>query len=457
MRSVRVAIVTQDVIGERLAGPAMRALAIARSLSGDGHDVQVHSTTAATAPSELVVPGELTPGQAAVVARAADVVLVQGDVLQACPELGRGVGALVCDLYDPFQMEELVRGAGEAVAVRYGRTRNALSVLSGQLQRGDLFLCASERQRLFWLGHLDAAGRVNAATYEADPALADLLVVVPFGIGEVPPTRDGVGLRDRVQGLDESSRIALWGGGVYDWLDPLPLIEGVGKVLPDIPDLRLVFMGTAHPNPAVSASGMLGRARALTRSLGLEHAVLFHDGWVPYEERHNVLLDAEVGVSGHLPHVETMLAFRTRILDYLWAGLPVLTTAGDALGDLVDDAGLGAVVPPGDPGAVADGLRSLLLDDAAAAAAREAIAAIVPSLRWSAVLRPLRAFCADPHPAADRDDPLAQRLRAARAPGGDDRLARLRDLAVSARTVLAEEGPGGLAAKVRTRLRRRAR
>jgi hypothetical protein len=203
---------------------------------------------------------------------------------------------------------------------------------------------------------------------------------------------------------------------------------------------------------------MLGRARALVHSSGLDHAVLFHDGWVPYEERHNALLDAEVGVSGHLPHLETMLAFRTRILDYIWAGLPVLTTAGDALGDLVDDAGLGAVVPPGDPGAVADALRSLLLDEARSAAARAAIEAVVPSLRWSAVLRPLREFCTDPRPAADRDDPVAQRLRAARAPGGEPWLAHLRDLADSARTVLAEQGPRGVAAKVRARLlHRRAR
>lgn len=446
---------TQDVIGERLAGPAIRALAMARVLAADGHDVQVRSTSGAVSASALVTPGRLTPADAGALARWADVVVVQGDVLDACPALGGGSGAVVCDLYDPFQMEGLVRGVELPLGARYGATRRALSVLSGQLARGDLFLCASDRQRLFWLGHLDAAGRVNPATHDLDPSLDNLLAVVPFGIEEEPPRRSGEGLRGRVPGIDDSSRIALWGGGVYDWLDPLPLIEGVGKVLHDVPDLRLVFMGTAHPNPAVAPPAMLGRARALTRSLGLEHAVLFHEGWVPFEERHNVLLDAEIGVSGHLPHVETTLAFRTRILDYIWAGLPVLTTAGDALGDLVEHAGLGAVVPPGDPGAVADALRSLLLDDQRAAAARAAIEAIAPSMRWSAVLTPLREFCADPRPAADRDVPEAARLRDSRAPGGNERVARLRDLATAARAVLEEQGPAGLAAKVRSRVQRR--
>jgi glycosyltransferase involved in cell wall biosynthesis len=453
MRSVRVAIVTQDVIGERLAGPAIRALAMARALAGEGHEVRVHSAGGASSSSDLVVGGRFTSQVGDAVGRWADVVVVQGDVLDRGPGLARGDAAVVCDLYDPFQMEGLVRGVDLAPRARYAATRRALSVLSQQLERGDLFLCASEQQRLFWLGHLDAAGRVNPATYDRDPSLDDLIAIVPFGIDDAPPVRDGPGLRGRVAAIDESSRVVLWGGGIYDWLDPLPVIQAVGEVLPEVPDLRLVFMGTKHPNPAVTAPAMLGRAQALVDRLGIGHAVVFHDGWVPYEERHNVLLDAEVGVSGHLPHIETMLAFRTRILDYIWAGLPVLTTEGDALGDVVGSAGLGVVVPPGDPAAVAAGLRSLLLDGAAAAAAKQAAERVAPSMRWSAVLRPLLDYCAAPRPAADRDEAEAHRLRADRAPGRSERRARVRDLTGSARTVLREEGPAALAAKAWARAR----
>ncbi len=455
MPVVKVAIVTQDVFAERLAGPAIRALAMGRVLAAADHEVRVHSTAAASSASELVVSGRLSAGDANGVGRWADVVVVQGDVLDACPGLGRGDGALVGDLYDPFELEGLVRGVDLPVRARYGATRRALSVLSGQLERGDLFLCASERQRLFWLGHLDAAGRINPATYDADPTLGNLLAVAPFGIEEEPPVRDGVGLRGRLAGIDESSRVLLWGGGVYDWLDPLPLIEAVGTLLDEVPELRLVFMGTVHPNPAVSAPAMLVRARALVRSMGIEHAVLFHEGWVPYEERHNVLLDAEIGVSGHLLHIETALSFRTRILDYIWACLPVLTTEGDALGDLVASAGLGVVVPPGDPSAVAHGLRSLLLEPERATAARRAIQDIAPSMRWSAALRPLLDFCADPRPAADRHHAEGARLRLDRAPGRSERRARIRGVVGSVRDVLVEDGPAGVAAKVAARVRRR--
>ncbi len=455
MPSVKVAIVTQDVFGQRLAGPAIRAVAMGRLLAEGGHDVRIHSTAGASGVNELVMDGRLDAPAAVDLARWADVLVVQGDVLDAFPALGRGDGALVADLYDPFQLEGLVRGVDLPERARYGAARRALSVLSGQLERGDFFLCASERQRLFWLGHLDAAGRINPATHDVDPTLRSLIAIAPFGIDERPPQRDGPGLRGRLAGIDDHSRIVLWGGGVYDWLDPLPVIEAMGQVQSEVPAARLVFMGTVHPNPAVSPSAMLVRARSLVRDLGLERTVLFHEGWVPYEERHNVLLDAEIGVSGHLPHMETTLAFRTRILDYLWAGLPVVTTEGDALGDLVDREDLGVVVPPADPAAVASALRSLLVTSDRSDALRASVARFAPSLRWSAALAPLVEFCADPRPAADRSNGEAARLRRDRAPGRSERLARIRTAIGSARDVLQDEGPSGVARKVSARLQRR--
>ena len=40
-------------------------------------------------------------------------------------------------------------------------------------------------------------------------------------------------------------------------------------------------------------------------------------------------------MSTHQPHLETEFSYRTRVVDYLWCGLPVVTTEGDALADLV--------------------------------------------------------------------------------------------------------------------------
>ena len=69
--------------------------------------------------------------------------------------------------------------------------------------------------------------------------------------------------------------------------------------------------------------GMAGQTHRLAQTLGLTgEQVFFHETWVPYADRQNWLLDADAGVTTHFEHVETTFAFRTRLLDYLWAGLP---------------------------------------------------------------------------------------------------------------------------------------
>ena len=108
---------------------------------------------------------------------------------------------------------------------------------------------------------------------------------------------------------------------------------------------------------------MAVEARRLPTELGLlDTHVFFNEGWVPYDERQNFLLDADVGVCMHLDHVETAFSFRTRVLDYLWASLPVVTTAGDAMATLVTGSGAGLIVPPEDPGAIESALDRLLSD-----------------------------------------------------------------------------------------------
>ena len=125
------------------------------------------------------------------------------------------------------------------------------------------------------------------------------------------------------------------------------------------------------------------------------------DSWVPYAERHRYLLESDVGVSLHRSGVESEFAFRTRVLDYLWCGVPMVVTAGDELAARVEREDLGRVVRPDDPAAVAEAIAALLdAPDTAARATR--IAAARDELRWSRVVEPLRAFCLAPRRAPDR-------------------------------------------------------
>ena len=120
-----------------------------------------------------------------------------------------------------------------------------------------------------------------------------------------------------------------------------------------------------------------------------------------FEDRQNYLLDADVGVSTHLDHIETEFSFRTRILDYLWAGLPIVATDGDSFAEVIIREDLGLVVPPGDVEALEDALARLLGDPALAEACQLNILRVIPDMRWERVLEPLVAFCAAPIRAPD--------------------------------------------------------
>jgi hypothetical protein len=138
--------------------------------------------------------------------------------------------------------------------------------------------------------------------------------------------------------------------------------------------------------------------------------VIVLDDWVPYAERGRYLAEADVGVSAHLPGVETRFAFRTRLLDYIWARLPTLATAGDSLGAQIADAGGGLLVAPGDQAGWQAAIARFYADAALRAAARAAMGLLAERFAWDEVARPLAGFCAAPRRLAPPAPDLSQRV-----------------------------------------------
>lgn len=413
-RPRKVLVITGDAVTARMAGPAIRAWHMAEVLAGE-HDVRLVSVNPhgefVDAPFPvLTVPRRELADQVAW----ADVVVLQGHALEMAPDLKErdSTKLVVCDIYDPMHLELLEQGKDDTEERRAKDLVGVTKVLNAQLRRGDFFLCASDRQRHFWLGHLAALGRLTPQLYDADPTAESLLSVVPFGLPGKPPTRTGPGIRGVMDGVGPDDKVVLWAGGVYSWFDPLTLVRAIGELTGRRPDVRLVFLGMRHPNPEVPEMDIGARTRSLANQLRLTgDTVFFNDGWVPYAERQNWLLDANCGVTTHFHHVETTFAFRTRVLDYLWASLPIVTTDGDSFADLVRTERLGVVVPPADVTALAEALERVLYDEEFAAGCRERIAVVRERFTWERVLAPLVDYCRSPRPAADRltgNEPLTR-------------------------------------------------
>ena len=415
----RILVVTGDVLTEQMAGTAIRAWHVAHRLAAE-HDVVLATTSGiCTRRSETVRLEAPREGGFEPLEAWCEVLIVQGYVLHHVPSLRESEKVMVVDLYTPLHLETLALSqAGERTA-REGQNGFILAELNRQLVRGDFFICANERQRALWLGQLSALGRINPRTWDVDPTLRALVDVVPFGIDDADPVHSRPGARGVVEGIGRDDELLVWAGGVYNWLDPLTLVRAVALLAARRPQVRLYFLGLRHPNPEVPEMAMASAARSLAGELGvLGRHVFFNDGWVDYAERQNVLLEADLGVSTHPANAETTFSFRTRILDYLWAGLPTVMTEGDGFAELAEREGLGAVVPAGDPELLAEALDRLLSDPDARAAAIANVKRVREAYRWATILAPLVAFCRHPQRAADRFPPDSPPASASAAPSG---------------------------------------
>ncbi|NTV38812.1 MAG: glycosyltransferase [Demequinaceae bacterium] len=454
--SPRVLVITGDPIGRKIAGPAIRAWNMAQLLS-ESHEVTLLSLSGVEPMEAHFSLAHVNPGDDRAFKRFeqwADVIVFQGHAMSVFDSLRSSSKILVVDIYDPMHLEQLEQGRDLPAVQWTQQVADATDVLNEQLIRGDFFLCASDRQRMFWLGQLAALGRISPATYLGDPDLERLIDVVPFGLPAVPPEHERGVLKGVLPGIGPDDKVLLWSGGLYNWFDPKTLIRAVAVLRERRPEIRLFFQGTKHPHPGVPEMAIVAESRALAEELGvLDSAVFFNDSWVDYADRQNFLTEADAGVSTHFSHIETTFSFRTRILDYLWAELPMVLTAGDHFAELVEAERLGIVVGATDVDQLAAALEKVLYDADFIAEAKANIARVRERYFWETALAPLVDFAANPSHAGDHGTTARRNLLASSTTRR--RRTGLRHDVGRAVFYLKAAGPMMVLRKVRGRLTRR--
>ncbi len=404
--SRRILLVTLEPISKKMAGPAIRCVEIAKQLSRQ-HEVTVFSPQATDFKSgaELCKQDNenfklychASKSQLYTLAQNQDIIFIQANVLKPYPRLAELDKYLVIDLYDPFLLAILAQYKVDSTSASASYSLMH-QVLKKHMINADFSVCASEKQLDYWLGRYCAIGRLSPEMYGFDGSFRKLIDVVPFGLPDEQPVKTASGVRGKVPGINADDFVLLWGGGIWEWFDPLTVIEAVGKVAQNNPQLKLYFMGYQSPNPQVGLMQMAVKAKALAENLGLLNKnVFFAESWTPYDERVNCLLDADVAVSAHFDLPETRFSFRTRILDYFWAGLPILTSTGDQLAEQIDRQGAGIALPYKDADKWAEAIEKLMKDPALVKQYSEGSKKLAESYRWSKAVEPLMNFCNDPY------------------------------------------------------------
>jgi glycosyltransferase involved in cell wall biosynthesis len=309
-------------------------------------------------------------------ARRHDVLIAPGIPPYLMVALAQSPTLLVADLYYPAEQElaseterpEIARLLARSVAFR-----------RLQLRFADLVLCPGQRQSEKLLEDVERL----AHSRPEGPSVR----VVPFGIPAEPPSSEARPIRERIPEVSSSDLVVLWWGEIWPWFDAEAAVHSFASVLQRGVSAKLLFA----PGRTVSwAKSPTEDARSLAESLGLlGRDVFFLDDWVPYEQRHEYLQEADVGFTLHKHAKEANLAARSRYMDYLWASLPCVLGVGDELSERFERAGFGNAVQPYAVEDVADALTGLLEDPAGRARAAAAGRRLAESYRWPAVVEPL--------------------------------------------------------------------
>ncbi|MEQ8454718.1 MAG: glycosyltransferase [Sandaracinaceae bacterium] len=183
------------------------------------------------------------------------------------------------------------------------------------LMRGDVFSTCSTPQRHALIGQLSMTGRLTGpnAGYEM--------------VHAVPNSIDDEELRllstlDRPPRRPSDPFVLLWSGGYNTWCDPDLLYEAVDRAMTEAPQLRFVSTGGA-----IGGHYTEGYDRFRERVARSGHKERYHfAGWVQTAELPAYYGDAHAAVLTDRFGYEGLLGARTRMLDWLAAGLPIVTT-----------------------------------------------------------------------------------------------------------------------------------
>jgi glycosyltransferase involved in cell wall biosynthesis len=348
-----VVVHTPDVVGERMAGPGIRAWHFAGELAK-------HFTTTLVCQREGELPSasdfrvaERGSAAALVAMRAASVVI--GQPARGFGRQRRGQ-RVVYDLFDPVLLElREMYGHHPSMRQRVHLGAERWRV-NRAVREGDLLIVAAAKQRELYTN-------TNAP-----------IVEIPFGIEDI-------------ESSTERENIILWGGGTWEWLDPATAVEGVVEANRRRVECRLLFLGRSRPNRHTVDRRREDRLDALIKRG--EPFIEANETWTPYRDRLSWLRRSKAAIMLHRPTAEAAYSIRTRLFDAIAAAVPVITTEDGFAAELVAAEGLGVVVPASDAAAVADGIERLIRDDAFYAACVSNLIRIQPRFAWDVVTWPL--------------------------------------------------------------------
>jgi glycosyltransferase involved in cell wall biosynthesis len=184
-----------------------------------------------------------------------------------------------------------------------------------------------------------AESRITLVPNGVDPAMFD-------------PAADGQAFR---RAHDLQGRFIVLYAGAHGLSNDLAVVLEAANLVRGEEHVVFVFVGDGKEKPALmrQAEAMgVGNVRFLPS--------------VPKEDMSEVLAAADCGLAILKPLRLYATTYPNKVFDYMAAGRPVLLAIDGVIRQVIDEEQAGVAVTPGDPGALAEGVRRLAADRASA-------------------------------------------------------------------------------------------
>lgn len=210
----------------------------------------------------------------------------------------------------------------------------SISFLRQVLHTGDAFSVCGQPQKHALVGELAMAGRLSRHNFGFELAR----VVLP---GSPPPSqpptmeKSGRPLLSRF-GVGEGDFTVLWCGGYNTWTDVDTLFAGLEWAMAQDPRIRYVSVGA---NTYDAPDNVYARFLDMIASSPFRER--FHMlGWQAWTKIPHYYCESDVGLNIDALHYETIYGTRTRLMEMIAVGLPVITSLGTELSYLLEDRGV---------------------------------------------------------------------------------------------------------------------
>jgi glycosyltransferase involved in cell wall biosynthesis len=207
----------------------------------------------------------------------------------------------------------------------------SINQMKDVLKKGDVFSVCGSPQAYALVGEIAMAGRLIRQTFGYEFTR----VILP-GSPPVSSRSDrNKGPASNTVKLEPGDFPVLWCGGYNTWTDIDTLFRGLEWAMQQEPRVQFISLGASTYNSPDN-----NYARLLNLIKTSPNAHRYHMlGWQPWEEIPHYYKISKVGLNIDALHYETILGTRTRLVEMIAAGLPVISSVGTELSYLLRQNG----------------------------------------------------------------------------------------------------------------------